>query len=173
MIRLGLTGGIGMGKSTAAELLAKRGAKVCDSDALARELVAPGQPALAEIVEAFGGGSVAGGWIRWIGPRLGSWFSTTRRPVKNWRAFCIPAFVKCGRRGSRTGRWRASGWRWRSFRCCSRRRPNPALTRLRAWPVRRSCSASASVLAGGVTGRATAELRRRWRWMKKSSEPIT
>ncbi|MBT3616730.1 MAG: dephospho-CoA kinase [Verrucomicrobia bacterium] len=56
MIRLGLTGGIGMGKSTAAELLAKRGAKVCDSDALARELVAPGQPALAEIVEAFGSG---------------------------------------------------------------------------------------------------------------------
>ncbi len=56
MIRLGLTGGIGMGKSTAAELLAKLGAKVCDSDALARELVAPGQPALAEIVEAFGSG---------------------------------------------------------------------------------------------------------------------
>ena len=45
-----------MGKSTAAELLAKRGAKVCDSDALARELVAPGQPALAEIIEAFGSG---------------------------------------------------------------------------------------------------------------------
>ena len=60
MIRLGLTGGIGMGKSTAAELLAKRGAKVCDSDALARELVAPGQPALAEIVEAFGGGMLLG-----------------------------------------------------------------------------------------------------------------
>ena len=49
-----------MGKSTAAELLAKRGAKVCDSDALARELVAPGQPALAEIVEAFGGGVLLG-----------------------------------------------------------------------------------------------------------------
>ena len=56
MTRLGLTGGIGMGKSTAAKLLAKRGAKVCDSDALARELVAPGQPALAEIIEAFGSG---------------------------------------------------------------------------------------------------------------------
>jgi dephospho-CoA kinase len=56
MIRLGLTGGIGMGKSTAAELLAKRGAKVSDSDVLARELVEPGQPALGEIVEAFGGG---------------------------------------------------------------------------------------------------------------------
>ena len=54
MIRLGLTGGIGMGKSTAAKLLAKRGAMVCDSDELARELVVPGQPALAEIVDTFG-----------------------------------------------------------------------------------------------------------------------
>ena len=43
-----------MGKSTAAELLAKRGAMVCDSDELARELVVPGQPALAEIVDTFG-----------------------------------------------------------------------------------------------------------------------
>ena len=42
-----------MGKSTAAELLAKRGAKVSDSDQLARELVEPGQPALAEIAGAF------------------------------------------------------------------------------------------------------------------------
>ena len=49
-----------MGKSTAAELLAKRGAKVCDSDALARELVALGQPSLAEIVEAFGGAVLLG-----------------------------------------------------------------------------------------------------------------
>ena len=54
MTRLGLTGGIGMGKSTAAELLAKHGAKVSDSDQLARELVEPGQPALAEIAGAFG-----------------------------------------------------------------------------------------------------------------------
>jgi len=45
-----------MGKSRAAEILAKRGAKVSDSDQLARELVEPGQPALAEIVEAFDGG---------------------------------------------------------------------------------------------------------------------
>ncbi|SVC57380.1 uncharacterized protein METZ01_LOCUS310234, partial [marine metagenome] len=43
-----------MGKSTSAELLAKRGAKVSDSDQLARELVEPGQPALAEIAGAFG-----------------------------------------------------------------------------------------------------------------------
>ena len=43
-----------MGKSTAAELLAKRGAKVSDSDVLARELVEPGKAALAEIAEVFG-----------------------------------------------------------------------------------------------------------------------
>ena len=43
-----------MGKSTAGELLVKRGAKVSDSDALAHELVEPGQAALAEIVEVFG-----------------------------------------------------------------------------------------------------------------------
>ena len=54
MIRLGLTGGIGMGKSTAAELLAKRGAKISDSDVIARELVEPGQPALQAIAESFG-----------------------------------------------------------------------------------------------------------------------
>ena len=54
MIRLGLTGGIGMGKSTAAELLAKRGAKISDSDDIARELVEPGRPALQAIAEALG-----------------------------------------------------------------------------------------------------------------------
>lgn len=54
MIRLGLTGGIGMGKSTAAELLAKHGAKISDSDVIARELAEPGQPALQAIAEAFG-----------------------------------------------------------------------------------------------------------------------
>ena len=45
-----------MGKSTAAGFLLKNGAKVSDSDALAREFVEPGQPALMEIVDAFGDG---------------------------------------------------------------------------------------------------------------------
>ena len=54
MIRLGLTGGIGMGKSMAAKLLAERGAKISDSDEIARALVEQGQPALGAIVEAFG-----------------------------------------------------------------------------------------------------------------------
>ena len=50
----GLTGGVGMGKSTAAEFLRARGAQVVDTDELARQLVQPGQPALAEIQAEFG-----------------------------------------------------------------------------------------------------------------------
>ncbi len=53
---VGLTGGIGAGKSTVAKLLAARGAVIVDSDALAREVVAPGTEGLAEIVDAFGPG---------------------------------------------------------------------------------------------------------------------
>jgi len=50
----GLTGGVGMGKSTAAGFLLQLGASVVDTDDLARDLVQPGQPALAEIKNAFG-----------------------------------------------------------------------------------------------------------------------
>jgi dephospho-CoA kinase len=50
----GLTGGVGMGKSTAAEFLRARGAQVVDTDELARQLVQPGQPALAKIQAEFG-----------------------------------------------------------------------------------------------------------------------
>lgn len=59
MIRIGLTGGIGMGKSTAAELLVQRGIAVVDTDRLAREVVAPGSPALDEIGRQFGPGVIA------------------------------------------------------------------------------------------------------------------
>ena len=51
---IALTGGIGSGKSTVARLLEAKGAVVVDADAIARESVEPGQPALAEIREAFG-----------------------------------------------------------------------------------------------------------------------
>jgi dephospho-CoA kinase len=51
---IGLTGGIGMGKSTSAGLLAQRGLSVVDTDQLARQVVEPGQPALEEIKEHFG-----------------------------------------------------------------------------------------------------------------------
>jgi len=51
---IGLTGGIGMGKSAAAELLEKSGVPILDTDVLAREVVALGQPALGEIERVFG-----------------------------------------------------------------------------------------------------------------------
>jgi dephospho-CoA kinase len=54
MIRAGLTGGIATGKSTVARLLAAVGVPVIDADQVSREIVAPGQPALEEIVDSFG-----------------------------------------------------------------------------------------------------------------------
>jgi dephospho-CoA kinase len=56
VLRIGLTGGIGSGKSTVARLLAGRGAHVVDADVLAREVVEPGTPGLAAVVDAFGEG---------------------------------------------------------------------------------------------------------------------
>ncbi|MGH6891380.1 MAG: dephospho-CoA kinase [Dongiaceae bacterium] len=55
-MRIGLTGGIASGKSAVAELFAGRGATVLDSDRIAREIVEPGRPALAELVRALGVG---------------------------------------------------------------------------------------------------------------------
>jgi dephospho-CoA kinase len=54
MLRIGLTGGIGSGKSTAAARFAELGALVIDADAIAREVVQPGTPGLAAIVSRFG-----------------------------------------------------------------------------------------------------------------------
>jgi dephospho-CoA kinase len=56
VLRIGLTGGIASGKSTVAGLFAGLGIAVIDTDTIARELTAPGAPALAEIVRAFGSG---------------------------------------------------------------------------------------------------------------------
>ncbi|MGH8625843.1 MAG: dephospho-CoA kinase [Gammaproteobacteria bacterium] len=53
-LRVGITGGIGSGKTTVCELFAELGAPVIDADLIARELVAPGKPALAAIVAQFG-----------------------------------------------------------------------------------------------------------------------
>ncbi|AVM00923.1 dephospho-CoA kinase [Gordonia iterans] len=54
MIKVGLTGGIGAGKSTVARTFVEQGAYLVDSDAIAREVVAPGSAGLAALVEAFG-----------------------------------------------------------------------------------------------------------------------
>jgi dephospho-CoA kinase len=54
VLRVGLTGGIGAGKSEVSRRLAAHGAVVIDADAIAREVVAPGTPGLARVVAAFG-----------------------------------------------------------------------------------------------------------------------
>jgi dephospho-CoA kinase len=51
---IGITGGVGMGKSTAAKLLREQGVPMLDSDDIAREVVAVGEPALMEVSEIFG-----------------------------------------------------------------------------------------------------------------------
>ncbi|MGO9342940.1 MAG: dephospho-CoA kinase [Acidimicrobiales bacterium] len=58
-VTVGLTGGIGSGKSTAAHMLASKGAVLVDADAIAREVVAPGGPAYGPVVERFGDAVVA------------------------------------------------------------------------------------------------------------------
>lgn len=59
MIAIGLTGGIGSGKSTVSAILAARGAVIIDGDLVYRELVKPGGPAYGPVVERFGPGVVA------------------------------------------------------------------------------------------------------------------
>lgn len=55
MFLIGLTGGIGSGKTTVATRLKDLGARIVDADKIAREIVEPGEPALAELAEAFDG----------------------------------------------------------------------------------------------------------------------
>ena len=54
MLRVGLTGGLGSGKSTVARYLREFGAEVLESDELGRALMEPGQPVYAEILRVFG-----------------------------------------------------------------------------------------------------------------------
>ncbi|MFD9395766.1 dephospho-CoA kinase [Streptomyces sp. NPDC060000] len=71
MLKVGLTGGIGAGKSEVSRLLVERGAVLIDADRIAREVVAPGTPGLVAVTEAFGDDVLAqdGSLDR---PRLGS-----------------------------------------------------------------------------------------------------
>jgi dephospho-CoA kinase len=71
MLKVGLTGGIGAGKSEVSRLIVECGAVLIDADRIAREVVAPGTPGLAAVVDAFGEGILApdGSLDR---PKLGS-----------------------------------------------------------------------------------------------------
>jgi dephospho-CoA kinase len=59
VLRIGLTGGIGSGKSEVSRRLAARGAVIVDSDVIAREVVEPGTPGLTQIATEFGAGVIA------------------------------------------------------------------------------------------------------------------
>ena len=60
MLAIGLTGGIGSGKSAVADLLVGRGAKLIDADQVARDVVTPGAAAYQPLIDRFGPGIVAG-----------------------------------------------------------------------------------------------------------------
>jgi dephospho-CoA kinase len=85
----GLTGGIGMGKSTSASLLAKRGVPVIDTDVIAREVVRPGEPALKEISDAFGSELIDDGGQLRRGALAGAVFSSPER-LKRLEAILHP-----------------------------------------------------------------------------------
>ncbi|MBM6592073.1 dephospho-CoA kinase [Brevibacterium sp. RIT 803] len=63
MLKIGLTGGIGAGKSTVSEILAAHGAVIIDADKIAREVVAPGEPLLEELAKRFGEDVITGGGL--------------------------------------------------------------------------------------------------------------
>lgn len=60
MLKIGLTGGIGAGKSTVSEILAAHGAAIIDADKIAREVVAPGEPLLDDLAKRFGEDVIGG-----------------------------------------------------------------------------------------------------------------
>ena len=97
MLRVGLTGGIGSGKSAAARRFAELGAVLVDSDVLAREVVARGTEGLGEVVAAFGAGVLARG--RRARP-AGVEGGRARRPARRAR---LNAIVHPRVRGPRRG----------------------------------------------------------------------
>src|SRR5665811_1679499 len=95
MLRVGLTGGIGSGKSEVSAMLAERGAVIIDADKLAREVVQPGTPALARIVERFGAGILTrdGELDR---PKLGSLVFADPSALKDLETITHPAILARG-----------------------------------------------------------------------------
>lgn len=90
-VQVGLTGGIGSGKSAVAELLRERGARIIDSDLLAREVVEPGTPGLAEIERRFGPGVLDAG--RLDRPALGRIVFTDPQALADLNAIVHPRVI--------------------------------------------------------------------------------
>ena len=92
MVRVGLTGGLGSGKSTVARMLRELGAEVIESDELGRALMEPGHPAYDEIVRVFGS-DVVGADGRLNRPRLADLAFKANR-VKELNAIIHPAVIE-------------------------------------------------------------------------------
>lgn len=92
MLRVGLTGGLGSGKSTVARMLRELGAEVIESDELGRALMEPGNPAYDQIVRAFGQ-EVVGADGRLNRPRLADLAFKFNR-VKELNAIVHPAVIE-------------------------------------------------------------------------------
>lgn len=108
MLLYGITGGIGTGKSAVAELLALRAVPVADTDLIARQVVEPGQPALAEIRERFGSEMIdVAGYLR--RERLAQQIFGDAEARRALEAILHPRIREVWR--AQAERWRAAGTR--------------------------------------------------------------
>ena len=119
MIKVALTGGIGSGKSEVERLLAARGAVVIDADRLAREVVEPGTPGLAAVLEEFGP-AVRALTARWTGPRSRRSCSRTPAPGAGSRRSCTRWSGHARDELLDAGRARRRRWSSTACRCWSR-----------------------------------------------------
>ena len=81
---VGITGGIGSGKSAVTDRFEHRGITVVDADLAARVMVEPGRPALQAIAEHFGAGHPADRRLRWTGRRCASAYFPTTASGAGW-----------------------------------------------------------------------------------------
>ena len=93
MLVVGLTGGMGSGKTTVSNLFAELGVPVIDTDLIARQLTDPGSELLEEIRIIFTD-EVCTQMARWIAWLCGVLYLKTHQHGDGWKHFCIPVFEK-------------------------------------------------------------------------------
>ena len=94
MLVVGLTGGIGSGKSTFAALLAERGAQIIDADLLGRDALQPGQPAWHSVADTFGDEVLVEGTMNIDRKRLASIVFNSKQKLAALNAIVHPIIMK-------------------------------------------------------------------------------
>lgn len=107
MLRLGITGGIASGKSVVSRALRELGFHVIDADSLGHELMEPGTPAFAEIVQAFGTNDVVGASGRIDRAKLGAVVFADRGKLEQLNAILHPRVEQ--EMARRFGEWEGGG----------------------------------------------------------------